>query len=449
MKHSKEINAPRLLILGYVSIISIGTLLLSLPCASTHGISFIDALFTASSSLCVTGLIVKNTALDFTLFGKCIILALIQIGGLGYMTLSTVFFFFLGKKISFRDRLLLKESINVLTFENLRRFAWRVLRITLVLEGIGTILFFFSFMRKLDPLTAFGHAVFHAVSSFCNAGFSSFSENLSLFADTAWVPLTASALFIIGGLGFVVISDIYTTMITRAKKKFALHTILVFRTTALLIILGTLAIFLLEWNRALCGQSMGQKLLLSFFQAVTPRTAGFNTMTVSLFSPLILVMLMVFMFIGASPGGTGGGVKTTTFALLLHWIKELLLGRYGNDINTSRKRIPVEQAFRAFLIVALGIGILFVGFVLIMILDNPKPLSALFEIVSALGTVGLSMGSSVQKFCSFSHDLSAFGKLVIILVMITGRVGTITIGSALLKPHPLEYKYPQEPIAVG
>jgi len=449
MKYSKEINAPRLLVLGYVGIISLGTVLLSVPCATTHGISFIDALFTASSSLCVTGLIVKNTALDFTLFGKCIILALIQIGGLGYMTLSTVFFFFLGKKISFRDRLLFKESINVLTFENLRRFAWRVLRITLVLEGIGTILFFFNFLRTFDPITALGHAVFHAVSSFCNAGFSSFSENLSLFAGTAWVPLIASSLFIIGGLGFIVVSDIHTTVITRTKKKLALHTTLVLRTTAVLIILGTFFIFLAEYNRALAGQTIGQKFLLSFFQAVTPRTAGFNTMTVSLFSPLILIMLMVFMFIGASPGGTGGGVKTTTFTLLVHWIKELLLGRYGNDINTSRKRIPVEQAFRAFLIVALAIGVLFTGFVLIMLLDSPKPLAALFEVVSALGTVGLSMGSSVQKFCSFSHDLSAFGKLVIIMVMITGRVGTITIGSALLKPHPLEYKYPQEPIAVG
>jgi trk system potassium uptake protein TrkH len=449
MKYSKEINAPRLLVLGYVGIISLGTALLSLPCASTHGISFIDALFTASSSLCVTGLIVKNTALDFTLFGKCVILTLIQIGGLGYMTLSTVFFFFLGKKISFRDRLLFKESINVLTFENLRRFAWRVLRITLVLECIGTALFFLTFLRTFDPVTALGHAVFHAVSSFCNAGFSSFSENLSLFADTAWVPLIASSLFIIGGLGFIVISDIHTTVITRAKKKLALHTSMVLRTTALLIVLGTVFILLAEYNRSLAGQTTGQKFLLSFFQAVTPRTAGFNTMTVSLFSPLTLVMLMVFMFIGASPGGTGGGVKTTTFALLVHWVKELLLGRYGNDINTSRKRIPVEQAFRAFLIVALAIGVLFTGFVLIMLLDNPEPLAAVFEVVSALGTVGLSMGSSVQKFCSFSHDLSAFGKLVIILVMITGRVGTITIGSALLKPHPLEYKYPQESIAVG
>ncbi len=449
MKHSREINAPRLLVLGYISIVCLGTVLLSLPFATTHGISFIDALFTASSSLCVTGLIVKNTALDFTLFGKCVILTLIQIGGLGYMTLSTVFFFFLGKKISFRDRLLFKESISVLTLGNLRRFAWRVIRITLVLEGIGTILFFLSFQRVFDPLTALGHAVFHSVSSFCNAGFSSFSENLSLFADFTWVPLTAAVLFIIGGLGFVVISDIYTTAITRAKKKLALHTTMVLRMTALLIVIGTLFIFLFEWDRALSGQTVSEKLLLSFFQSVTPRTAGFNTMTVSLFSPLTLVMLMVFMFIGASPGGTGGGVKTTTFSLLIHWIKELLLGRYGKDINTARKRIPLEQAYRAFLIVALGIGVLFAAFVLIMLVDNPKPLSALFEIVSALGTVGLSMGSTVQKYCSFSYDLSALGKLVIIIVMLTGRVGTITIGSALLKPHPLEYQYPQESIAVG
>jgi len=449
MKIIKEINAPRLLIFGYIGIISIGTLLLLTPFATNKGISVIDALFTASSGLCVTGLIVKNTALDFTLFGKCIILALIQIGGVGYMTLSTTFFFFLGRKISLRDRVLFKESINILSFDNLKRFAWRVFRITIALELTGTILLYLFFIRKFDPLTALGHAFFHSVSAFCNAGFSSFSENLSLFSNSIGVPVIAAVLFIIGGLGFIVISDVFTTAIKRTKKRLSLHTVIVLRTTLAFIVFGTIFILVREGHDAFKGYTLIEKLLFSFFQAVTPRTAGFNTFTISMFSPITLLMFMIFMFIGASPGGTGGGIKTTTFVLLLKWIKELLLGRYGDDISTHKKRIPIEQAFRSFVIFGLAIFVVTISFTLLLLFDNPRPLKALFEVFSALGTVGLSMGSAVNQFCSFSYDLSWLGKLVIILTMITGRVGTITIGSALLRPHFMDFKYPEEPIVIG
>jgi trk system potassium uptake protein TrkH len=449
MKPHKEINAPRVLLFGYLGIIAIGTTLLSLPFATRHGISLIDALFTASSSLCVTGLIVKNTALDFTLFGKCVILMLIQIGGLGYMTLSTTFFFFLGRKISLRDRVLFKESMNILTFDNLRRFAWRVFRITIALELIGTILFFIGFLDTFDPLQALGHAFFHSISSFCNAGFSTFSENLALFQSSTIVPIVSGLLFIIGGLGFVVISDLYTTFIKRTKKRLALHTIIVLRTTLVLVVTGTIFILVYEGTKSLSHLSFGQQLLTSFFQAITPRTAGFNTVTISTFAPLTLVMLMVFMFIGASPGGTGGGIKTTTFAVVMQWLKEMLLGRYGKDITTQKRTIPIEQAYRSFVILGLGLGTIFCAFCLIVLIDNPPPFKTLFEIFSALGTVGLSMGSNSHPFCSFSYDLSTFGKLIIILLIIAGRVGTITIGSALLKPQPLDYKYPEEPIVVG
>jgi trk system potassium uptake protein TrkH len=448
MKITKEINAPRLLIFGYLGIIAVGTILLSLPIAS-HGITLVDALFTASSALCVTGLIVKSTALDFTLFGKSVILMLIQIGGLGYMTLSTSFFFFLRRKISLRDRVLFKESINLLTFENLTKFAWRVFKITIAFEAAGTILLFFLFLERFDPLNAFGHAFFHSVSAFCNAGFSSFSENMALFSHSIPAPLIIALLFIIGGIGFVVISDLYTTVIKREKKKLALHSKIVLKTTIFLIVIGTVFILLYEGNKSLFGYSFFNKLSLSFFQAVTPRTAGFNTITISLFSPLTLVLLMLFMFIGASPGGTGGGIKTTTFAVLLSWAKELLLGRYGTDIPTSKKRIPIEQAFRSFHIVILSISIMLGAFFLIILFDNQSPLKVLFELFSAFGTVGLSLGSSINHFCSFSYDLSSVGKLLIVLVMIAGRVGTLTIGSALLQPHPLDYSFPEEPIVIG
>jgi trk system potassium uptake protein TrkH len=446
---SREINAPRILIFGYLGIIAIGTILLSLPVSTKNGISLIDSLFTASSALCVTGLIVKNTALDFTIFGKSVILILIQIGGLGYMTLSTTFFFFIGRKISLRDRLLFKESINLLTFENLRRFAWRVFRITIVVELLGTVFLYPTFAQKFSPPTALGHAFFHSVSAFCNAGFSTFSENMALFSGSISAPLIVAVLLIFGGVGFIVVSDIYATVIKRAKKKLALHTAIVLRTTLALVVLGTAFILLVESNRSLLHLPFHQKIVHAFFQAVTPRTAGFNTMTVAFFSPVTIVLLMVFMFIGASPGGTGGGIKTTTFALMLRWAKDLLLGRYGKDIIALKKRIPIEQAYRAFLLLILSGFTIGIAFFLIMIVENQTPLKVMFEIFSAFGTVGLSLGSAINSSCSFVYDLSAFGKLIIISVMIAGRVGTLTIGSAILKPHPLEYTYPEEPIVVG
>lgn len=365
------------------------------------------------------------------------------------MTLSTTFFFFLGRKISLRDRVLFKESINVLTYENLRRFAWRVFRITIVLELIGTVLLYCAFQQRFTPLAALGHAFFHSVSAFCNAGFSSFSENLSLFSSSPSVALIAAALFVTGGLGFIVISDLYTVIIKRERKWFSLHTRIVLRTTLILILGGTLFILLYEGPRSLSGYTFLDKITPSFFQAVTPRTAGFNTITISLFSPITLVVLMLFMFIGASPGGTGGGIKTTTFVLLIQWVKELLLGRYGKDISISKRSIPIEQAYRSFVIAFLSVGVVFGAFFLIMLFDNPHPLKVLFEVFSAIGTVGLSLGSSISSYCSFSYDLSPISKLIIIIVIVTGRVGTITIGSALLRPHPLDYKYTEEPIVVG
>jgi len=449
MKASSEVRAPRLLIYGYLGIIIIGTILLLLPVSTRNGISLIDALFSASSALCVTGLIVKNTAVDFTFFGKCVMLTLIQIGGLGYMTLSTTFFFFIGRKISLRDRLLFKESINLLTYENLRRFAWRVFRITIAVEILGTLMLYPVFAQRFTPVIALGQAFFHAVSAFCNAGFSTFSENMSLFSNSTSAPMIVAMLFVIGGLGFVVISDLYTKFVKREKRRLSLHTTIVLRTTLALIIVGTFFIFFVEYNRSLAGLPVLLKFVRSFFQAVTPRTAGFNTMSIALFSPVTILLLMLFMFIGASPGGTGGGVKTTTFAVLTRWATELMRGRYGKDINAMKRRIPLEQAYRAFLIIALSGFTITLAFFLIMLVDNPPPLKALFEVFSAFGTVGLSLGSVVNPFCSFSYDLSTIGKLVIIGVMIAGRVGTITIGSAILKPHPIDYAYPEEPIVVG
>ncbi len=449
MKLTKEVNSAGLLIIGYVSIIIIGTILLCLPFATRTGISIIDALFTSSSAVCVTGLIVKDTALDFTIWGKLIILLLIQIGGLGYMTLSTSFFYFLGKKISLRDRILFKESMNIFTYDNLMRFAWRILRITFIVELLGAIVLYTTFSKQFPPLIALGHSLFHSVSAFCNAGFSSFSENLSGYTNSFTVPLTCSVLIVLGGIGFIVISDIYYVLIKKVKKDLALHTKIVLRTTAVLIILGTILIFFLENNGSLRHLPLTQKIINALFHAITPRTAGFNMISISLFSYLSLIFMMVYMFIGASPGGTGGGVKTSTFFLLFVWTKELLLGRYGEDIALMKKRVPIEQAFRSFLLIFSSIFLIFIGFIMIMFIDHPDPFKLLFEIFSAFGTVGLSLGSNINVCCSFSFDLSSIGKLIIIIIMLSGRVGILTLSHALLKARSRKFIYPEESIVIG
>ncbi|MGQ9464305.1 MAG: TrkH family potassium uptake protein [bacterium] len=449
MKLTKEVNSARFLIIGYLGIIIIGAILLYLPFTTNSRTSFIDALFTSSSAICVTGLIVKDTALDFTIWGKLIILALIQIGGLGYMTLSTTFFYFLGKKVSLRDRIMFKESANLFTYENLMRFAWRILRITIIVELAGAIILYINFSKHFAPLPALGHSIFHAVSAFCNAGFSTFSNNLSNYSKSYIVPLTCIFLIITGGIGFLAISDIYYVLVKKAKKELALHTKIVLKTTAIFIILGTAIIFLLEGRNSLLHFSLIQKFINAFFHAVTPRTAGFNMINISSFSYLSIIVIMIFMFIGASPGGTGGGVKTTSFALILVWAKELFFGRYGNGITLMKKRVPVEQAFRAFLLIFSSIFLIFASFFIIMLIDQPEPFKLLFEVFSAFGTVGLSFGSNIKPSLSFSFDLSAISKLIIIFIMLSGRVGTLTLSHALLKPRPREFTYPEESIVIG
>ncbi|MGB9720816.1 MAG: TrkH family potassium uptake protein [bacterium] len=449
MNQKREINPARILLFGYISIIIVGALLLCLPFSTTKSISFIDALFTSTSALCVTGLIVKNTAIDFTIWGKLIILLLIQIGGLGYMTLSTSFFFFLGKKISLRDRMLFKESVNILSYDNLMRFAWRIFRITFVVELIGAALLYFCFRQKFGGTSAAGHAIFHSISAFCNAGFSTFSENLSLVSDNWVVPVICTMLIVTGGIGFIVISDIYYVLIKKIRRDLSLHTKIVLYTTVVLIIVGAVFIFLNEGQRILDQYPLPMKIIHSIFQAITPRTAGFNTVNISLFSPVTIFLLVILMFIGASPGGTGGGIKTSTFTLLLIWIKELLFGRYRTDITTMKRRIPVEQAMRSFLLISLSFSSIVIAFFIIMLIDQPDPMKLVFEIFSAFGTVGLSLGSGIYPGCSYVCDFSSISKLVIILIMLIGRVGTLTIGSALIKPHSLDFSYPEESIVVG
>jgi trk system potassium uptake protein TrkH len=426
-----SVNPGAVLLLGYVIMILVGFGLLSLPWAS-HGCSFIDALFTSTSATCVTGLIVKDTPQDFTFFGQIVILVLIQIGGLGYMTFSTLFFFILGQRTSISHRVLMKESINSFSFNNLKRFAYTVVRVTLVVEGIGALILslWFRFAYAIPWQRAIYHGIFQSISAFCNAGFSSFSDNLAGFTQDPVVGPVIAALIIAGGLGFLVISDMWKR-ITKETLRLTTHTKLVLTATIVLIIAGTVAITLTEWNGAFKSLPAGYKILNGFFTSVTSRTAGFNLTPMAGMHSFSLLFLMLFMFIGASPGGTGGGVKTTAFSLLLAEVARVLRGR--PEIVMLGRTIKPEHVYRAITIIALStILVLTSSFLLIILTHGRDVLRSAFETISAFGTVGLSRGSLRSPLLSFAADFNAGGKVVLMLTMLFGKLGTLTVGSAIL-----------------
>ncbi len=451
-----QLTPARVLVLGYFSLIILGTLLLYLPPASAGGerCSFIDSLFTSTSGVCVTGLIVRDTEYDFSPLGKLVILILIQIGGLGYMTLATVFSLFLGRKISLRERLVVQQEFNQLTLEGLARFALRVFKVTVVLEALGALILSVRFWLKgIVPIKAIAYGIFHGVSAFCNAGFSLFSRNLTEHTSDAVVVLTVSTLFVLGGLGFIVISDVYKRYARKEVRSLSVHSKFVILLTLLLVSISTLGVGILEWKGMLGSLSPLRRVMNAYFQGVTPRTAGFSTVSIGALASPTLFLLIVMMFIGASPGGTGGGIKTTTFGTIVVGVCSTLRGR--KNITMFERRIPRELLERALIVFVLSLGILVVGTGVLSLTQKEALrergfLGLLFEETSAFGTVGLSTGSYSKPTCSLSHDFSPIGKLIIIFTMIFGRIGPITIGVAALAPkREAAYSYPESKILIG
>lgn len=454
--YKRELTPVRVIILGYLTLVLVGTALLTLPHASAHGegerrVSLIDSLFTATSAVCVTGLIVKDTEFDFSFFGKSVILVLIQMGGLGYMTISTVILIILGRKISLRQRLVIKEGFKQFTLEDLAKFTLRVFQVTILIEVAGFLVLFFAFLGDFSWQKSLGVSLFHSVSGFCNAGFSAFSNNLQSYAGNFTVALTVATLFILGGLGFFSFGDLYNTYIKRRTRKLSLHTKLVLRITLLLIGCGTLLILLLEWHNGLSGFPAHTKVLTAFFSAVTPRTAGFSLVKLRSFALGTSLLMIFFMFVGASPGGTGGGIKTTTFATLVNTLRGL---RKGGEMIVYGRRISETSVRNALLVFLWGIFIVGLGSLILAISEvsvgaRNGYIGILFEQVSAFGTVGLSLGSTVKSSVSLSHDFSVLGKLIIVATMLSGRIGPLTIGSALLGVRRTKVKHPEAKIMIG
>ena len=429
------------MVAGFLLIIIIGAFLLNLPIASVDGreISWFDALFTATSATCVTGLIVLDTGKDFSLFGQWVILILLQIGGLGIMTFSTMFAFLLGKKITLRQRLILQESLNQFSIGGLVRFAKYILIFAFIFEFAGS-LFLYYFWHNLPtnhhPLFL---SVFHAVSAFCNAGFSLFSDSLVRFNTHPAVNLIFIILIIIGGLGFLVLLEIIEYPI---KKKLSLHSKIVLQTSFFLVILGVGAIFFLENHNAdtLGLLSFPGKIMSSFFQSITARTAGFNTLATSRLSNASLFFIILLMFIGASPTSTGGGIKTTTFSVLLLNAFASLRGK--NNLYIYKRRIPIDVVKKAWEIAFLSLTWVVIMLILLSHVEKLRFIELFFELISAIGTVGLSTG--------ITSSLSLTGKLIIILTMFFGRLGPLALAFSLVTKRKSELiEYPEEKLMVG
>lgn len=418
----KVFTPINLIVIGYALLILIGALVLMLPWATISGtIGFTDALFTSTSAATVTGLVVKETGSYFTFFGQLAICFLIEIGGIGYMAIFGFFILSRQTRMSLSHRMLLRESLNSPTVKGISRMARRIFMFIVFIQLIGAAILTFNWWHEYGR-KALWFGIFHTVAAFNNAGFDILGtgrfESLGRYTTDITVNLVFSSLIILGGIGFYVLSDIFRVAIKR-KKRFSYQTKIVCTATALLIILGTLSIFLLEYNNpdTLGSYKAGNKLIISYFHSVTPRTAGFSTVPMGGFLPISLVFIIFLMFIGASPGGTGGGTKTTTIAIFWAYIRSCIKG--DETISLGSRRILTERLNKAVVVVFFSLVLILTTTTLLVIFDKFGFLQSLFEATSAFGTVGLTMG--------ITPYLSAFSKYLIMAAMFAGKVGVFTL----------------------
>jgi len=441
-------TAAQIVPVVFLSVILLGSLLLMTPFATTgRAIRFIDALFTMTSAVCVTGLIVLDTPKDFTLFGQLVILAGIQLGGLGYSTMATLLLLAVGRRIGLRQRMMMMEVLSTLSMEGLVRFAKIIVVITLLVEAAGASLLAIRFASDMEPLRAIYLGIFHAVSAFNNAGFSLFSENLIPYRSDLLVNLTISLLIILGGIGFLVFRDILDNF-HGERVRFSTHTKLAFLVTGLLIVGGTAGIwgFEIHNHRTLGALPPGEQIMVAYFHSVSARTAGFNTVDLSLMGKPALYLLILLMVVGGSPGSTAGGIKTTTFGIIVASIWGTLKGRA--DVMMFHRRIPQEIVAKSFILAALAWGLV-TGFTMVLSYSESQEfLRILFEVASAAGTVGLSTGNG--GVLSFSALFSEFGKCIIIVTMFIGRLGPLALGLFAVRTHKeLRYRYAEARVVIG
>ena len=443
-KRNFKLKGVQILALGFILVILVGALILTLPISTTSGEStnFLDALFTATSAVCVTGLIVVDTGTYWNMFGQTVIMILIEIGGLGFMSFTTLIAIILGKKITLRERLILQDAMNTFNIQGLVKMVKYVLMFTVSVQFFGALLFSTQFVPEYGLGRGMFYSIFHSISAFCNAGFDIFGNfsSLTSYNSNAVVILVASALIIIGGLGFTVWSELYSS---KSLKKVSLHSKMVILMTTVLVLGGTVLMFLFENKNVntIADMSFIDKVMNSFFASVTPRTAGFNSIPTDGMTTAGQFLTIILMFIGGSPGSTAGGIKTTTIGILIVTIVCVIKGR--EDVEVFKRRFSKELVYRAFTLIFIGLSLVIVVTMLLSYTEKGASFMALFyEAVSAFGTAGLTLG--------LTSELSNIGKVLIIFLMYLGRVGPLTVVLSITRKRINSgIKYPEGKILIG
>lgn len=458
-KHSNHLSAPKKVSLSFLAVIMIGAILLSLPFANKqHAASFLDNFFVSTSAVCVTGLSPLNVVDQYNLFGQIVLIILVQIGGLGFLTFLYLFLFLAKQTITLSRKLVFTEALNQNSLNMLPRLLKTIFIYTVTIEVIGTIFFSIFFIPRLGVLKGIYYGIWHSISAFCNAGFDLCgSTSLIAYSTNPIINFIVPFEIIMGGLGFIVVLDIHDKYIKEKRRSsrfswrhlftsFALHTKIVLVMTVFLIVVGTLLFFILEFNNpATIGKmSLCHKIVVSFFQSVTTRTAGFSTVDMYSLNRVTKILMCSLMFIGGSPASTAGGIKTVTFALVLLLIRTVYRGI--EETTVFQRRIKKRTIVRSFSIFFLGLMLCIISSA-IMLISEPKQdyLNILMEVFSAFGTVGLS--------ASVTPALSVVGKCVDILLMYAGRIGPISLIILFTKrshdKNTKEFRYPDEDVLVG
>lgn len=449
----RNVSPTRIIALSFLAVILIGSLLLSLPVSTYTSVSYIDHLFTSVSATCVTGLVTLTVCDTYTIFGQIVILLMIQIGGLGFLTLLSMFLVKFKKRLSYSNKMIMQEALNQNSLNDMSLYIQRVIKYTLLFEGIGVILLLLVFIPEYGVLTGIYYSVFHSISAFCNAGFDLLGSNSLIgYQSHLLMNMIITFLIISGGLGFVVWIELKDKIVKYIQKKMSvrkvfinlsLHSKIVLSTTLLLIFGGMFLFLSLEYNNTLKELSLFDKILVSYFQSVTTRTAGFASVDMSILKDSTKFIMCILMFIGGSPAGTAGGLKTVTIAIIILSCISMVKGK--QKVSVFNRTIPDIIVKRTLMFALISLFMTFVAVMILSISENKEFIDVLFEVYSAFATVGLT--------ASLTPSLSLIGKIVIMILMYIGRIGPLTMMLLFVKKYNQlsgkEIEYPDGDVLIG
>ncbi|MCW8333855.1 TrkH family potassium uptake protein [Vibrio paucivorans] len=436
----KKGSEPRIILISFLAVLIPSAILLTLPVFSVTGLSMADALFTATSAISVTGLGVVDTGEHFTLSGKILLMFLMQVGGLGQMTLSAVLLYMFGVRLSLKQQALAKDALGQDRKVNLRNLVKKIVIFALVAELIGFVFLSIRWVPEMGWSTGMFYALFHAISAFNNAGFALFSDSMMSFAEDPLVLVVLACLFIFGGLGFTVVGDVSANW-KRGFNHLHLHTKIMLTATPMLLLFGTVMLWALERANpnTMADLSVGGQWLTAFFQSATARTAGFNSVDIGQFTQPALLVMIVLMLIGAGSTSTGGGIKVSTFAVAL--VATWTFLRQKKHVVMFKRTVNWQAVTKSLAIIVVSGAMLTTAMFLLMITEQSSFDKVVFEVISAFATVGLTAG--------LTAELSEPGKYIMIVVMIIGRIGPLTLAYMLARPEPTLLKYPEDSVLTG